>query len=227
MLAEMPTYELRDPLNLHVLAFLCFLATLSSYCVSQQPNSTIAGSNPPAASACGAKVKAAHQQGFDEGVKSANDSCTTKITDGFLKGAELSEKRFIAELGNEDGKIPISLLVEDIPQGDAYRLAAAELLTTYFSKHYVISPTAELMIYISGSQGSQQTVSYEVSMRFSTIVLTQVGTEHVPVYGVLSLSDAAGFMVNYSEAEKTQVVKQALYKVMTEGDAALFPVKSK
>jgi hypothetical protein len=98
------------------------------------------------------------------------------------------------------------VLVEEVPEADAYRLAAAELLTTYFSKHYVINPKVRLAIYIFGSQGGKRTVSYHVPMGYSTIVYTRIGIDRVPVYGSFSISDAAGFMTNYSDIEKTQLV---------------------
>jgi hypothetical protein len=63
-----------------------------------------------------AKIKASRQQGFDDGVKSANDACTARIGGRFLKGAEITENRVITDFGNEDGKFPFKCWLKRCPK---------------------------------------------------------------------------------------------------------------
>jgi hypothetical protein len=93
---------------------------------------------------CDDKAKAANRAGFYEGVtKGRRDERDAEAKDLLAQG----------------GKIPIQIMVEDIPGRDSSQLAAAEVLTAYFSRHYVVSDNARLVIYVSGTQPIDGVVS--------------------------------------------------------------------
>jgi hypothetical protein len=179
-------------------------------------------------SACAAKVKAAREAGYEDGVKFSDGACSTKVkaaqtasfSGGFVAGSNL----YSVDLGASDGKIPIQILIEDIDGADAFRLSAAELLTTYFSQHYTVSPDARLLLYVSGTPGADthQVFSYRVSMRLSTGLQVKIGDKNTIVMGHFEISDRSGFLQNYSAQERSQHIKEAIYSVLTEGDKELF-----
>lgn len=132
---------------------------------------------------------------------------------------------YSVDLNAKDDKIPIQILIEDVDGADSFRLSTAELLTTYFSQHFTVSPDARLCLYVSGSPGgdTQHVFSYHVSMRFSTGLPVKIGDKYSAAMGHFEISDRSGFIRNYSAQERNQSIKETIYSVLTEGDKELFP----
>jgi len=187
------------------------------------------GSSATAVPSCDARVKAAriegHKVGYDVGVKEANaarakDASTPKWSqESYDAGTHAND----TDLKSIGGKIPIQILVEEIPNADDYRLAAAEVVTTYFPQHYVISNNSFLMIYISGTDQIQGAVSYSVSLEVYVGSGLKIGERTVQTTGFLNLGDGGGVMVNYSPEERSKAIKAKVYSILSKGDALLFP----
>ena len=123
----------------------------------------------------------------------------------------------------DDKKIPLQILIEDIPGEDSYRLAAAELITTYFSQHYVVSQDANLILYISGaSSQDQRTFSFVVTMEISTSLPAKIGDQRKMIKGIFNLSQDGGVLTNYTPEHRTQSLKESMFAVLSKGDAKLF-----
>jgi hypothetical protein len=193
---------------------------------SQTPKTSSPNTVTP--SACAARVKAAHDAGYADGVKFSDDACSTKVKDAqsksFADNFIIGYNAASIALNVKDGKIPIQLVIEDIDGADSYRLSAAELITTYFSQHYTVSPDSNLFLYVSGTGGGTgRAFSWEVSMRIYARPQVKIGDNYTVVAGNLELSSKGGYFLNYSSSERNQGIKEAIYSVLTEGDAKLFP----
>ena len=195
-----------------------------SFGQSTKPSTVAASSS--GSTACGDKVKAARTAGYKEGFGVADASCQSSAKDAqsvsFLAGFDSGQSLYTKDLGNIDEKIPIHILVEDIPGAEAYQLAAAELISTYFSRRYTLTSDSALSLYITGSKsGDDKVFSYRVSMQVSLSVPVRTGKKWLLATGHLVLSDRDGYLVNYSQLEKTQAIKEALFTILTEGDSSL------
>lgn len=174
----------------------------------ERVNSPSIVAKPELAESCDERVRTANRAGFYEGV-----------TVGRRNEKEAEAK----DLGMEGGRIPIQILVEDIPGEDAYQLAAAETITTYFSRHYVIAQDARLVLDVSGTNAIDGVVEYEVSLQSNFAVNVPTGEKMNSVFGTFVLSTKAGTMRISSAGDRTQTVKAAIYSVLSKGDAKLFP----
>lgn len=209
-----------------VLVFLIVIS-VSTQSGSQTPKTSSPNTLTP--SACAARVKSAHDAGYADGFKSSNDECSTRVKDAqntfFSSGFTLGTNIYSVDLGAKDGRTPIQILIEEVDGADSFRLSTAELLTTYFSQHFTVSPDARLYLYVSGSPGadSNHVFSYSVSMRLSTGLPVKIGDKNSLVMGHFDISNRGGFFRNYSAQERNQSIKEAIYSVLTEGDAKLFP----
>ncbi|MFZ0392977.1 MAG: hypothetical protein WAL73_03955, partial [Terracidiphilus sp.] len=172
---------------------------------------------------CAVRMKAAgnagYKAGFDDGSKDGKAACEKDLLQAFDAGILSND----TDLKTAGGKTPIMILVEDIPQADAYRLAAAELITTFFPQHFVIAESAPLMLYVSGTNEISGTVSYDVSLQFYATVGVKSGGAAIPVTGTLVIENGGGMMANYSSEERARAVKEKMYSVLTKGDSELFP----
>ena len=215
-----------------LILFAICVCVLSPDCFAAQtvekPAST--PSNRATSPSCSDRTKAAHADGYKEGVGDASASCDSKLAESksqsFLAGFQAGESLGTKDLGSTDGKTPISIVVEDVPGADSYRFAAAEVITTYFLKHYVIVPKSELVLYISSSNNdSDHVISFQVQLMFYAGVPVKTAGKNTQVSGFFVVSTRGGFLLNYSQERKTQAIKEDIFSVLTEGDSSLYPSK--
>ena len=213
------------------LVVICIFA-FCPYCRAAQTAAKPASSpaNRATVPSCSDRTKAAHADGYKEGASDASASCDSKLAESksqsFLAGFQAGESLGTKDLGNTDGKTPISILVEDVPGADSYRFAAAEVIATYFSNHYVIAPKSELVLYVSSSSGdNDHIISFKVELMFYAGLPVKTAGKNTQVPGVFAVSTRSGFLLNYSQEEKTKAIKENIFSVLTEGDASLHPSK--
>jgi hypothetical protein len=190
------------------------------------------GLNPapstPTVPSCAVKVKTAqsagYKAGFDDGAKKAKAQCAQDASapkwspESFDAGYHAND----TDLKAVEGKIPIAIIVEDIPDADAYRFAAAEVITTYFSQHYLISAQGVLIVYINATT-LDRAASYHVDLQTYVASAMKIGERTVPVHGGLVLEERGGVLLNYSGTDRTKTVKEAVFAILSKGDALLFP----
>jgi len=202
------------------------LVTLSLVAAAQ--GTKPAPSNTPVPS-CVSRVKAAqttgYKAGFDDGTKEAQIQCAKEASvpkwsqESYEAGTHAND----TDLKASAGKIPIQILIEKIPNADEYRLAAVEVITTYFSQHYSIVGISNLTLYIGGTNEMHGVVSYTIVLQIYTSSGVKIGERTVPVSGFLNLEEDGGTMMNYSPEERTKVIKAKIYSILSKGDAVLFP----
>jgi predicted deacylase len=199
------------------------------FCSPSEPQSTTNSAvKPQSTSVCAAKVKASYGTGYSEGFNAANGTCDKQVKDAqsksFVDGLNQGVDLIRTDLHpQDDKKIPLQILIEDIPGEDSYRLAAAELITTYFSQHYVVSQDANLILYISGaSSQDQRTFSFVVTMEISTSLPAKIGDQRKMIKGIFNLSQDGGVLTNYTPEHRTQSLKESMFAVLSKGDAKLF-----
>ena len=214
--------------SLYVLAAI--LVFISSLQAQSTTNSQGGHDSTAAQSSCAVRVKTAHDAGYSQAVKELESACSDRIKNvkdaNFGDGFRAAYTGSSVDLHATSGKIPVYILTEDIPGEDAYRLAAAEVFNTYFVTHFVITndKTVPVTLYIYGAGNEDSaTKSYEVSFSVFATVPVQIGSTFVPINGPLELSSRGGYLTNYSQDERTQRVKEAIYAVISEADAALYP----
>lgn len=182
----------------------------------------------PAIPSCSARIQSAHsagyKDGFNAGVKSGgspspSDACSSKFLEGFNDGVAVAT----TDLKPIEGKVPLQILVEDIPGADSYRFAAAEVINTYFAQHFVIRADAPLYLHISGTDDIGGAVEYEVSLKISTAINIKHDTAVGFVLGHFVLANQGGVLLHYSQEQKTQAVKEKIYAVLSKGDASIYP----
>jgi hypothetical protein len=202
---------------------MLFAVSMTATAQGTKPASTT-----PAVPSCTMRVKAAqsagYKAGYDEGTKEAKAQCEKDAAapkwspESYDIGSHIND----TDLKATGGKIPIQIVVEKIPNADEYRLAAAEVITTYFPQHYVIEGGSSLIIYISGTDEIGGTVSYDIALEVFVRSGVKIGERTVPVSGTLSLDDGGGVMMNYSPEERAKLIKAKVYSILSKGDALLF-----
>lgn len=204
------------------------LLTLSSTALSQGTGRPTPKNGQAPSQSCESRIKAARSNGVTEGAAEATAACTslteTAKAEGYSEGWAALNNVLVRDLGKTDGKIPIKLLIEEIPGADSYRLAAAELINTFYAQKYEIAPDATLILYVTGAGGGPDTstFSYEVSLFFNGSVPIKSGEKMTLASGELVLAEKGGYLQNYPEDRRTQAVKEAIYSVLSEGDSKLF-----
>jgi hypothetical protein len=209
------------------IAAVAFAFCLPQLLAHSQNAPISSGTKPAVPVSCASRVKAAREAGLQEGAAAAATSCDANVKDAkqtsFSTGFDLGLGAATKNLGDAGGKIPITLSIEDIPGKDAYQLAAAELISTYFSQHFVISQNADLIVYITGAGSeSDRTISFEISIRFYTSLPVKTGDKSAVVPGVFTICDGGAILTNYSAEKRTQAVKEKLYTLLSKADGALF-----
>ena len=180
---------------LGLLAFLLFCASAAVEIFAQK-------AHPPAPDPC----KDAYFKGYTEGGKAFGNLQLV------LSSTELAEKA---------GPIPIQILVENISGSDAYRFATAEVIRTHFSETLKIEPRAALVLHISGTQlaGSTDDLSKTIEVSVYAIVqhrfLTGKEEPHL-VIGAFEFASDGVNLVNFSSAATSQVVREKVYKVLSD-----------
>jgi hypothetical protein len=174
----------------------------------------------PVQQASPGSVRAEPTESCDDKAKAANRA---GVTEGVAQGRRDEREAEAKDLLAQGGKIPIQIMVEDIPGRDSYQLAAAEVLKTYFSNHYIVADNARLVIYVSGTPPIDGVLSYDVALQADFDVNVTNGDKLSSVHGQFVLSGQGGTLRVSSESDRTQVVKAAIYSVLSKGDALLYP----
>jgi hypothetical protein len=213
----------QDQLIVSLFALLS-MPTLAQQGTKPAPPSSTA----PIVPSCAAKVKAAHsagfKDGFDAGSKVAPNQCAPDTSESkYLEGTRTAIDTLSTDLKSIDGKTPMRIVVEDIPGADSYRLAAAEVINTYFARHFVVSAEAPLYLHIGGTDGIGGAVAYSVSLKVGAAIPLKRDNTASAAWGTVVFADEGGVWLNYSEDKRTQAMKETIYSVLSRGDGALFP----
>lgn len=138
----------------------------------------------------------------------------------FLRGRDAAVE-YMGTRVSESSKPPFKmmLIVEDIDGSDSYRLAAAETVRLYFPTFFAIDPTGALILHVSGTKGTR-VQSFEVSIVVHAYQSLIVGDQARRVFGEFVIAHEATTLTGYADPEKTQVVRELLYKVMSEYQSA-------
>jgi hypothetical protein len=139
---------------------------------------------------------------------------------GFTAGMEIEQLLYSIKVGDTAQAQKISIVVGDIDGSTSYEFAAAEVIRTYFADFLTVVPSSDLTLHISGtksmplSYGDVQSIEVEVTAHANQLVL--VGDDKRLLYGSLQLASDGGTMKGYSLQEKTQAVREYLYKALSE-----------
>jgi hypothetical protein len=165
--------------------------------------------------------QAQEEKSFSEGWKQASESVSKDSWGkGFRAGVALEELIYSVKIGESPKLQSISIVVEDIDGATSYQFAAAEVIRTYFADTMVAAPSATLSLHISGTKSLSvgygadvQSVEVEVIVPASQ-TLTVAGENRL-ISGNLQLAFGGGTMKGYSPQEKTQAVREYVYKVLS------------
>jgi hypothetical protein len=133
---------------------------------------------------------------------------------------EVEQLVYSVNVGDAARAQRISILVEDIDGSTSYQFAAAEVIRTYFADLLSVASDSELTLHISGTksmslgEGNVQSINAEIWVQANQTLA--VGAEKRLVHGFLQLASEGGTMQNYSQQEKTQAVREYVYKTLTE-----------
>lgn len=164
----------------------------------------------------------AKQISFDEGWKRGADSVRKDAWgDGFATGMKLEETIYSVQVGDAPKIQKISILVEDIDGSTAYQFAAAEVIRSYFADSLSTVSGSDLTLHIGGTKSMAlsygadvQSIDVEVAVPANQTLA--VGDEKRLIHGSLQLASGGGTLKGYSQAEKTQAVREYIYKVLSE-----------
>jgi hypothetical protein len=162
--------------------------------------------------------QASYSEGWHQGADSVSKESWSK---GFQAGLDLDELLYTNKVSDAPKVQNISIVVEDIDGATSFQFAAAEVVHTYFAETLVISPDAALSLHIGGTKsmalayGSDvQSIDVEVTIGASQTLAA--GNEKRLIRGMLQLASGGGTMRGYSQQEKTQAVREYIYKVLSE-----------
>jgi hypothetical protein len=169
-------------------------------------------------SSCAALQQASYAEGLKQGKEDAyKDGWST----GFSAGTLVEQTLYSVKVSDSQKIQDIAIVVEDIDGATSYQFAAAEVIRTYFGDMLSSVPSASLTLHIGGTRamalsygGDIQSVDVEVSVPANQTL--QVGTEQRLLYGHLQLAFGGGTLRGYSQTEKTQAVREYIYKVLSE-----------
>jgi hypothetical protein len=172
----------------------------------------------PKATSCTALQQDSYAQGLKEGKESGSKE---SWGDGFSAGMNLMQAFYTVKVSDSTKLQDISIVVEDIDGSTSYQFAAAEVVRTYFADLLTAVPSASLTLHIGGTKsmalgyGSDvQSVEVEVTIPANQTFV--VGSEKRLLYGQLRLASGGGTLKGYSQQEKTQAVREYIYKTLSE-----------
>jgi hypothetical protein len=119
---------------------------------------------------------------------------------------------------SEKPPFKIKLVVEDIEGSDSYQLAAAELVKQYFSDILIIDPTGDLTLYVGGTKRdlAGRVQHFDIRIEASVVHTFTVGNKSVRMPGYFVFTDDGMVLTNYNQTEKTQAVREKLYKLLSD-----------
>jgi hypothetical protein len=195
-------------------ASLSLLLQHASICQTSSTAKTSPKSKPDP---CGAGEQKSFSEGWKQGSESASKDSWGK---GLTAGMELEQLVYSIHVGDTSPTQKISIVVEDIDGSTSYQFAAAEVARTYFADFLTVVPNSDLILHISGtkamslSYGDVQSINTEVLAHANQTVV--VGDDKRLIYGSLQLSTNGGTLKGYSQQEKTQAVREYIYKTLSE-----------
>lgn len=112
----------------------------------------------------------------------------------------------------------LSVVVENIDGSDSFRFAAAEVVRQYFSDFLTIDPQGAFILYIAGTDKLGVSGAQYIDVRVVTFSNHSLiaGETIVPLRGQFIIAYAGKAMTGYSAEERTQIVRELLYKVLSE-----------
>lgn len=189
-----------------VLFPLAFLLVFPAYSQAPKPESKVAAKTKT--DLCATEVQTAGKQayadGFSEGAKLAGD---------------LAAHTYETVIGDNDKPLKIKLIVEEIEGEDAYRYAAAEVIRTQFAGKLVVAPEANLNLWIQGSEpltGGLNAVMISAAVTATVSQRLTAGKESRTIFGRFTLSDHGNLLTGYSQEQRTQVLRELAYKVLSD-----------
>jgi uncharacterized protein YfaT (DUF1175 family) len=197
---------------------VCFLTLLGIILTCNTARSQTSQASPGAkADPCKSVRTASYGQGWKDGVASVKKSSD----ESFEQAWGFAVSIFSVKLSDTAARQKISLVVEDIDGADSYRFAAAEVVKTHFSDWLEVDPLAPLILHIAGTKSMQlnynldvQSVSAEVYLLAEQNLIA--GQDHRFISGTLQLAYAGSTLKGYSPQEKSQAVRELIYKVLSE-----------
>lgn len=184
----------------YVFAIVCVAMLWPPFALAQKPNT------PTTTDPCVDRVNAAKASAFS----AAWDGATT-----------FSKSLYVTSLGSDPQKMKITLIVEDIDGADSFRFAAAEVIRTQFSERLGVDTTGTLKLWIHGTKAGvlAQGNDYQginVTLYVPTVSYFQVGQETRQLVTSAVLADSGGTFIAYTSEQKTQVVRELTYKVLSQ-----------
>jgi hypothetical protein len=153
-----------------------------------------------------------------QGVESAQKDAWGE---GFAKGMELEQIVYSVKVGDSPKLQKISIVVEDIDGSTSYEFAAADVIRSYFADSLTVAPGSDLSLHVGGTKSMAlsyaadvQSIDVEVTVPANQTLV--VGDEKRLIYGSLQLAHGGGTLKGYSQQEKTQAVREYIYKVLSE-----------
>jgi tetrahydromethanopterin S-methyltransferase subunit F len=196
---------------------VCLLALLGIVLTCQAARSQTSQASPGAKSD---PCKAIRTTSYGQGWTDASTAAKKSSEESFKAGWDFAESIFSVKVSESGNKQRISLVVEDIDGADSYRFAAAEVIKTHFSDWLEVDPLAPLSLHIAGTKlmrlnnnSDVQSVSVEVNLLAEQNLIA--GQDHRLMSGLLQLANAGSTLAGYSPQEKTQEVRELIYKVLS------------
>ena len=192
---------------------LLLLIGCSFPCLSQTPAKKKVVPSP--AKDCKAEQAEAWIKGWGAGLERGTEL-------GTAEGMRNGLAPFSVQLSDKDKRIKMKVDIEDeLPGAGSYRLAAAEIVRTHFSNQVVIDPGASLFLYVTGSnvtpRAGYEVHSLHVDIRVYTShpFLQGDGVLRSP-HGDFVFANAGTTLAGYQERERTQAVREMVYKVLSD-----------
>lgn len=137
---------------------------------------------------------------------------------GWNDGWKAALKEYAPNFGDSPQKLKIEILVEEFQDSDSFRYAAAEVIRTQFAEHLQIEPRADLFLYIAGTNelGQAKVQSIKTSVRVLVQHSALAGKEHRMLTGAFELATSDTVLGGYADADRTRVVKEEVYKVLSK-----------
>ena len=196
------------------LASLNFFTLTLALC---QSPSNGRGSPKPKTDPCDATKEYAYNEGVKQGTDAGSKDAWGK---GFSAAMELQQLIYSVKVGDAPKIQKISIVVEDIDGSTSYQFAAAEVIRTYFSDFLVVDPDSNLTLHIGGIKsmavgyGDVQSLDVEVYTGANQTIV--VGEDKRLLFGRLELASEGGTLRNYSPQDKSQAVREYIYKALSK-----------
>jgi hypothetical protein len=114
-------------------------------------------------------------------------------------------------------KIPIKVIVEDVGDVDALRLATAEVSNELYPNRFDVKDSAGLVLYVTGTTVDYPSQAQNVGVRISFLTAMPVaaGTKTKTIWADYVFASNGG-LVQGGEAYRNQYSKQVIFKTAGE-----------